>query len=315
MKDAYDYYMPRVTGNLDFRDLWSIKVPLRRAYIAWKIMHNRIATDDNVKTQGVDAANCCNLCPSSCCKKLNLIYSLTVYLLTLFGDGLCRFEHCLISSNQAITHLKNLIVESSRHSGGFSFNTSVDKIILDFLGIKSLPPKMPKAISVKWKSRIPGWIKANIDGCSIGNPGPSGCGMVFRDSHGLDKGCLAQNLGFNNSSWAELYGAIYALRLACAKRIQRLWLECDSIFVLQAIKNPDLVTWTLSTHWSNCLKFASSIKFVCTHIYREGNSVVGLLAKHGALVKSRWWIEPPNFTRRKLLIDNSILPLYRFRNM
>ncbi|RZC55482.1 hypothetical protein C5167_014343 [Papaver somniferum] len=242
MKDAYDYHRPRATKNMDFRDLWDIKVPLRRACIAWKIMRNRIATDDNVKTQGVDAANCCNLCVQT-------------------SAGL--FEHRLISSNQAITHVKNLIVESSRHSGGFSFNTSADKIILDFLGIKSLPPKMPKVISVKWQSPLPGWIKSNIDGFSIGNPGLSGCGWFFA--------------------------------------------------TLMAIKNPDLVPWTLSTHWINCLKFASSIQFVCTHIYREGNSVEDLLSKHGALVESRWWIEPPYFTRRKLLIDNSILPLYRFR--
>ncbi|XP_026399049.1 uncharacterized protein LOC113294892 [Papaver somniferum] len=186
---------------------------------------------------------------------------------------------------------------------------------MDFLGIKGRSPKMPKAILAKCQPPAPGWIKSNIDGCSFGNPDPSGCGVVFRDTHGLIKGCLAQNLGDNNSVYAELWGAIYALRLACTKGIRRLWLECDSTFVLQALKNPELVPWKLSMHWKNCLKFAASIQVIYTHIYREGNSVAGILAKHGAMVESCWWIEPPEFIRRKALIDNSILPLYHFRNI
>ncbi|XP_026419428.1 uncharacterized protein LOC113315353 [Papaver somniferum] len=328
-------------------------------------MHNRIATDDNMKVQGADVVNCCNLCPSPCCNETqshlffqcafaNALWSWVVQVFThqldcvdvnsLFTSvrrfrgwsqsnnllwiatvsciwiiwycrNRLRFENCFTYSTLAIIYLKSLIVESSRHSGGFSFYTAADKVILDFPGIKRLPPRLPKAIIVKWQPPLPGWIKANIDGCSLGNPDPSGCGVTFRDSNGLVKGCLAQNLSFNDSSCAELWGAIHALRIACTKKIQRLWLKCDSTFVLQAIRNPNLVPRTISTHWHNCLKFTSSIQFMCTHIYREGNSVADLLAKHGALSESRWWFEPPEFTRQNLIIDNSVLPFYRFLNM
>lgn len=208
IKEAYDYHRPRSSETSDFKDLWTVKIPPRHACIAWKLFHNRIATDYNVKVQGTDAANCCNLCPTpncnetqnqlffscmfakyiwswimqvfnhrlncdsinslfasvrtfrGCSQTKNLLWIVVINCIWLIW--LCRnklpFENCIIPHNLAVIRLECLIVESGKYNGGFSFNTHADKHILDFLSIRRLAPKFPKAISVKWLPPS-GWIK------------------------------------------------------------------------------------------------------------------------------------------------------------
>jgi hypothetical protein len=59
---------------------------------------------------------------------------------------------------------------------------------------------LPKALASHYRDYIwqpPPllWVKCNSDGVSKGNPGPSACGGIFRDSQANDLGCFASNLG------------------------------------------------------------------------------------------------------------------------
>jgi len=58
------------------------------------------------------------------------------------------------------------------------------------------------------------WIKCNIDGASVGNPGPSSCGGIFRDSDAAFLGAFVYILVNTNSLVAELNGAMFAIELA-----------------------------------------------------------------------------------------------------
>ncbi|MCI81060.1 ribonuclease H protein, partial [Trifolium medium] len=40
-----------------------------------------------------------------------------------------------------------------------------------------------------------GWVKCNTDGAAHGSPGPSACGGLFRNCHGLYLGSFAEFLG------------------------------------------------------------------------------------------------------------------------
>jgi ribonuclease HI len=59
-------------------------------------------------------------------------------------------------------------------------------------------------------------VKCNCDGASIGNPGPSSCGGIFRNSDAIFLGAYAFNLGTSSLN-AELVGAMFAIETAVQK--------------------------------------------------------------------------------------------------
>jgi len=67
------------------------------------------------------------------------------------------------------------------------------------------------------------WIKSNIDGASVGNPGLSSYGRIYRNSNADFLGDFAYNLGNGNSLVAELNGAMFAIELAHKKGWRQVW--------------------------------------------------------------------------------------------
>jgi ribonuclease HI len=51
-----------------------------------------------------------------------------------------------------------------------------------------------------------GWVKCNTDGAAHGSPGPSACGGLFRNCHGIFLDSFAEFLGNSNAFVAELFG-------------------------------------------------------------------------------------------------------------
>lgn len=64
MEEAFDYYRLKrqIDVDVDSSDWWVVKTPLRRARIVWKLLHNRVQTDDIVLFCGISSASYCNLC-------------------------------------------------------------------------------------------------------------------------------------------------------------------------------------------------------------------------------------------------------------
>lgn len=60
-----------------------------------------------------------------------------------------------------------------------------------------------------------------------------------------------------------------------------LWLETNSMLVLQAFKNSNLVPWQIRNRWDNVHILLSIMHCIVTHIFREGNQVVDSLANFG----------------------------------
>src|SRR6266487_7107213 len=120
-------------------------------------------------------------------------------------------------------------------------------------------------------SPIVSWIKCNIDGTAKGCPGPAACGGIFRDSNAAVVGCFAQNLHISTAFHAELIGAILAIELASKNGWISLWLETDSQLVSMAFKNHGLVPWRLRNRWLNCVELTKNMRFIISHIFREGN--------------------------------------------
>lgn len=163
--------------------------------------------------------------------------------------------------------------------------------IAEFLILKAFKVfmKHPNAPSIEefiWKPPVFNWIKCNIDGASIGNPGPLDCGGVFRDKNADFLGSFAYNIGLSSSLIVELNGAMYAVEIAHQKGWRNLWVKTDSMLVALVFKSHKIVPCQLQNRWHNCLHFLSAMSFFITHIYREGNHCadIGLSIPFEA-----WW--------------------------
>lgn len=102
-------------------------------------------------------------------------------ILLLFGVwGIKSFF--MVSSFLLCVHLCLLIVSFVSHllQSGSMHNSLDEHFILHGLGTKGVPYKVPNIILVSWILSNFGWIKLNRDCAALDNPGPIGCGGVFR---------------------------------------------------------------------------------------------------------------------------------------
>jgi len=97
----------------------------------------------------------------------------------------------------------------------------------------------------------------------------------------LSLGCFAEGLNNGSSLFEELTRAMRSIEFASSKIWRNFWLETDSMLVVQVFKSQDIVLWQLRNRWSNCLSITSSMNFIVSHIFREGNACADALANMG----------------------------------
>jgi ribonuclease HI len=134
-------------------------------------------------------------------------------------------------------------------------------------------------------------LVAYVDGGSLGNPGPSGIGVVI-------EGCatgtirIARSIGHQDNNVAEYVALLEALQCALALKAKALHVYSDSQVVVRqmrgeyACRSPRLY----SLHWI-CLKLTRSLKFSITHVPRERNAEANGLAN--SAVRERLSLAPP----------------------
>ncbi|KAK1563422.1 hypothetical protein Q3G72_027346 [Acer saccharum] len=131
---------------------------------------------------------------------------------------------------------------------------------------------------VVWRAPPLHWIKVNSDGLSKGNPGPAAYGAVYRSSEGDFIGCFAMKIGCNTSFFAELSAVIHAIEIAYQRGWRMLWIESDSIAVLQCLQNNKFCCpWLLRNKWLYCLDYMKSMTLGFSHIYMKGNCIADRL--------------------------------------
>jgi ribonuclease HI len=115
-------------------------------------------------------------------------------------------------------------------------------------------------------------LVAYVDGGSLGNPGPSGIGLVI---DGCDGGRIkiAKWIGHQDNNVAEYVALLEALQYALALKARTLHVYSDSEVVVRqmngdyACRSPRLY----SLHWI-CRKLARSLQFSISHVGREKNA-------------------------------------------
>jgi ribonuclease HI len=211
----------------------------------------------------------------------------------------------------------NLIIASVSLSGnnsGLKANSNIAEfVLLQKFHVKMKHGNAPKIKEVLWQPPILNWVKCNCDGASLGNPGLSSCGGIFRNSDALFLGAFSFNLGISSSLNAELVGAMLAIETAVNKGWSQLWLESDSMLVVKAFSSSKVVPWALRNRWDNCLARISNMNFFVSHIYREGNHCADKLASLGLTLPGfTWWNQIPPQLRDDFGRNRLGMPSYRF---
>jgi len=211
----------------------------------------------------------------------------------------------------------NMIISGTAMTGNNS-NCAANSSISDFVLLEAFSVKLnvgnaPRIKEILWQPPVFNWIKCNIDGASLGNPGPSSCGRIYRNNKAEFLGAFAYNLGNTNSLVAELNGAMFAIELAYQRGWNHIWLETDSMSVTLAFKSRTIVPWNLKNRWENCMYLTTRMSFFVIHVYREGNHCADQLANVGlSLNTSFWWDHVPHQIREAFTRNRLGLPYFSF---
>jgi ribonuclease HI len=121
-------------------------------------------------------------------------------------------------------------------------------------------------------------LVAYIDGGSLGNPGPSGIGVLIK---GGDAGPIriAKWIGRQDNNVAEYVALIEALQCALSLNAKRLHVYSDSEVVVKQMTGEYRCRSNrlYSLNWI-CRKLARSLAFSISHVRRENNSEANILA-------------------------------------
>lgn len=122
-------------------------------------------------------------------------------------------------------------------------------------------------------------LVAYVDGGCLGNPGPSGIGVVISGS-ATGPVRIAKWIGNQDNNVAEYVALMEALQYAISRNARKLHVYSDSEVVVRQMtgeyvcRSPRLY----SLHWT-CRKLARSLKFSISHVRRELNAEANRLAQ------------------------------------
>jgi len=130
-------------------------------------------------------------------------------------------------------------------------------------------------------------LVAYVDGGSLGNPGPSGVGILIEGSH-AGPIRIAKWIGRQDNNVAEYVALIEALHCALSLNAKRLHVYSDSQVVVKQMTGEYKCRSNrlYSLNWT-CRKLARSLAFSISHVPRENNTEANTLANLAVRNQSR----------------------------
>ncbi|GAU31405.1 hypothetical protein TSUD_370540 [Trifolium subterraneum] len=354
LKDAYGFKMQNFDELHWATIIWNTDIPPSKSFLVWRLMHNKVPTDENLMVRGCNMPSMCSICKchvestfhiffecsfatrtwSWFAGILNVVLQLNsmddiwklcddhwspqckvtitaavIFLINTlwFVRNQARFHDNLISWDSAIALIIASTSITGNHTSNSSSNSLRDFSVWKCFKVEIHPSKPVVLKEICWQPPVLNWLKCNIDGASIGNPGLASCAGVFRDASADFVLGFAEPLGVATSFFAELCGAMRAIEIAYHNHWQNIWVETDSTLVITAFqKQNHIVPWSLRNRWKNTLYMARTLNLILTHIFREGNQVADILANHGLNLDSlMYWHTPPLFIIDSLAMNKS----------
>jgi ribonuclease HI len=128
------------------------------------------------------------------------------------------------------------------------------------------------------KNQVMSGLVAYVDGGSLGNPGPSGIGVVI---DGCESGPIriSKWIGHQDNNVAEYVALLEALQCALSLKANTLHVYSDSEVVVRQMRGEYICRSSrlYSLHWT-CRKLARALSFSISHVPREDNTEANRLA-------------------------------------
>ncbi|CAJ2671835.1 unnamed protein product [Trifolium pratense] len=361
LKDAYNFKRNHFPVLSWAKVIWCNDVPPSRSLLVWRIMLDKLSTDDKLMDRGFCLPSMCSLCKIHTETLFHLFFEcefafgLRRWLATCLNLvlqfqsmediwSLCdraRSPQCRIVIKSAIINVLYAIwiarnnarfkdrrpnwkssmswvaanvVLAGNHTKALSSGTISDFSMLKAFMVTIHPTKPMNLKEVIWQPPPPQWIKCNTDGAST--PTASACGGIFRNSNAEFLCAFASKTDMASAFSAELCGFMTAIEIADARGRRNMWIESDSMLVVNAYKSSNLVPWSLSNRWFNCIKLAGHMNIIVSHIFREGNHCADRLANVGLnLDRLTLWndilfVIKDSFESNRLVFMNSLSEIF-----
>ena len=197
----------------------------------------------------------------------------------VFNDGCFKVEKTFfLIIHRADMWLKALGVDGPLHSQSLWLSAEAIR--------KFRPPPKPHRKSLGWQPPTFGVLKWNVDGSSLGKPGPAGVGGVLRDHEGLVKVIFSVPCGIIDSNLAEVIAIRKALQVLSLKpeyHNVNIIVESDSFNAISWLTNSEVeIPWKFHFERSlidNLKNQFYNVSFI--HTLRENNSMADAFAKQG----------------------------------
>ena len=185
--------------------------------------------------------------------------------------------HLWLAQNKRIFH------NQSRSQHRLIYKTVQAAIEFFYLAGPNKPIQSKVSQTIKWTTPAEPFIKLNIDGSSLDNPGIAGAGNLLRDSSRVWISFFALNMGIMTNNMAELGTVRQGLMLAWDLGFKFIQLEIDSMIVLSQLTKensnfpPDV--FPLLCYCRSLMVQAWKVQV--HYIYREANACVDALVRRG----------------------------------
>ena len=172
------------------------------------------------------------------------------------------------------------------------FSYSASELIRSAEGLVRWTNSTNHRAVVVWSPPMTNCFKWNVDGSSLGKPGPSGIGGVLQNHHGILLGIFSSPVGILDSNVAELKAVVKAIELSasnCHLHHKHIIVESDSTNVISWMNNPHNRPWMHHNLFSYIQRVAScfgSLTFI--HSLRESNHMSDHMAKKWVFRNSEW---------------------------
>ncbi|XP_075080475.1 uncharacterized protein LOC107786790 [Nicotiana tabacum] len=183
------------------------------------------------------------------------------------------------------------------------------------LVLENYTPKL-KFEKVLWEFPLEGWIKANTDGASRGNPGRSSIGVCLRDEYGDVQYVAGREINEGSNNEAEAEAMVEALRICRSLNYSNIWLQTDSLLLKNIIdgiwKPPNIVE---QVEEIRRLKERCNLRI--SHVFREGNKLADHLANYTldfGPIEAYHFRDLDNQSRKIVNEDKSQCPYIRVKN-
>jgi ribonuclease HI len=138
--------------------------------------------------------------------------------------------------------------------------------------------KFSAHLATSGKETLMSDLVAYVDGGSLGNPGPSGIGVII---DGCESGPIriAKWIGHQDNNVAEYMALMEALQCALSLKAKALHVYSDSQVVVRQMRGEYSCRSSrlYSLHWT-CRKLARALAFSISHVPRENNTEANSLA-------------------------------------